>query len=154
MINYKAKNNNNSRTSENFKINSTDIKNNGSLEKTQNYNNNTSAKDSENTQFFHINKNNDTNAFKNLQINNEVYKDDKKIKNTDTIEKKENIDINNNVLDLNDNPNEKMNENEIDNEENDINTNDIMTITHINERNEDKINNYNYPKNKSNSKYL
>lgn len=47
-----------------------------------------------------------------------------------------------------------MNENEIDNEENDINTNDIMTITHINERNEDKINNYNYPKNKSNSKYL
>ena len=72
--------------------------------------------------------------------------------------KKKNIDINNNVLDLNDNPrhylNEKMNENEIDNEENDINTNDIKTITHINERNEDKINNYNYPKNKSNSKYL
>ena len=62
------------------------------------------------------------------------------------------------MLDLNDNPrhylNEKMNENEIDNEENDINTNDIKTITHINERNEDKINNYNYPKNKSNSKYL
>ena len=111
--------------------------------------NNLNSKELENSKFYNSRNNDDNNTHKNLQKNNNEDKDDKNIRNIYSIEKRDNISINN---DLENNGN--MNEKDINNSDNDINTSEVTAKTHINEKSEEKSNNNNYPQNKGKGKYI
>lgn len=118
------------------------------VEKVQN-DNNLNSKELENSKFYNSRNNDGDNTYKNLQKNNDEDKGDKNIRNIYSIEKRDNISIKN---DLENNGN--MNEKDIDNADNDINTSEVNAKTHNNEKHEEKSNNNNYPQNKWKGKYI